>query len=890
MGMPIIPRTCEMLRFKQRYAENRNGNGENSVFYYGISGIGKTTFLKQIEQEIKEHEPYIEVIYIDCSLINHNIYSLLLEIANSVENSLGEKTFIKFHQVMQSLNSADYIEKAITDTVKNDVFPEAISSVAASVFAIFGGPAIGPIAKYTATVAANYLTSKKDSSDPEERIRNAFIEDLRTIEKELLIIIDSLERIFRNKDELRYWFDEISVHKQNNKVFWIFSGQDNYKDGIELQPFNIDYYWKFVSEILQSDTDAELLKKEIHNISFGIPYILSYLFDRISREGCLKADDFEMDILHDLHERYFMRFSVQKLTILGVLAYLGEWDDSLVSYIINELRCTNIVHWRIELSWKSDYKEIKELAFTKINDGVYSFYTNMRNVYKRVLADKDKTEIGLVECKYYQALKLKEIETSKLVKIFSYLKNRLSEETNKDTKKSFCECALRMGEELFDRENGFEYYKELYDLVISIRTYDIELTKCCSVRLLKKLLAFIDNICYQYAKHNILGILIENSSDKIEKSIYRIIMEKPSARYHVGWWDKENVRIVFNDILTIDAAIDVFLDSTSSINDDDKFLLYSRCLIEMYWQGIDLLSDYIDLYARLLNTSSRSIESDIVYLDGVNHLLIGTPIDSKVIQKHKSNVDKIIIGIEQFKNNLSPIEADFLYQIALSLQCMGIDGYLDYYKDAIPYLKNDQHLVRACRAYFAKYYIITNSDSEEVAKECIKYVDIVLSLNRYLSSRTFVVYSLIGVALRCRASNSDAYIKNLDIEVLRNIDPDTLMGLRELGSFYYYKVMKPFIYGIANTDLSIAKKWCLFFVEILDKNLQKNEGYYLEYLPLLYNTALFCFYTDDKSNYTKTKESFFSNYNSVKNVFKSFSDTFSDIIKNFKKYDRYYGL
>ena len=80
---------------------------------------------------------------------------------------------------MQSLNSADYIEKAITDTVKNDVFPEAISSVAASVFAIFGGPAIGPIAKYTATVAANYLTSKKDSSDPEERIRNAFtvIED-----------------------------------------------------------------------------------------------------------------------------------------------------------------------------------------------------------------------------------------------------------------------------------------------------------------------------------------------------------------------------------------------------------------------------------------------------------------------------------------------------------------------------------------------------------------------------------------------------------------------------------------------------------------------------------------------------------------------------------------
>ena len=271
-------------------------------------------------------------------------------------------------------------------------------------------------------------------------------------------------------------------------------------------------------------------------------------------------------------------------------------------------------------------------------------------------------------------------------------------------------------------------------------------------------------------------------------------------------------------------------------------------------------------------------------------MLIGTPIDSKVIQKHKSNVDKIIIGIEQFKNNLSPIEADFLYQIALSLQCMGIDGYLDYYKDAIPYLKNDQHLVRACRAYFAKYYIITNSDSEEVAKECIKYVDIVLSLNRYLSSRTFVVYSLIGVALRCRASNSDAYIKNLDIEVLRNIDPDTLMGLRELGSFYYYKVMKPFIYGIANTDLSIAKKWCLFFVEILDKNLQKNEGYYLEYLPLLYNTALFCFYTDDKSNYTKTKESFFSNYNSVKNVFKSFSDTFSDIIKNFKKYDRYYGL
>ena len=405
------------------------------ISYYGFGGIGKTSLLHKLDQELKEKEPESKIEFLDFERLtefNNN----LLDILKVIRQDLKEKynfTFPIFDLVTYVYETK--MGKTATKPELNSIFDENkelgfLKDVISDI------PLIGTFAKviYYADSGKNLIQERLRNQKLRQRlleIENTSIEDikehlayyfsidlkenLKNEKKPFVFFIDTYEKLVNEltqignplKNDLWLRSDEGLICRVPN-IVWVIAGRE------KLKWQEMDESWQgtlnqhLLGTLSFQDTscflktagikDEELIK-QIYSLTHGTPMYLDMCVDtyiKLKEQGKeIIISEFEGDTT-ELVNRFliYMKDSERDFSIM--LAYIPEWTDDNIEEIAMKMNGT--------FSY-SLYEKVKNFSFIVNNDGKYSMHESvkdiiiantpeiLRNKYKKILQDNTNNKL-----------------------------------------------------------------------------------------------------------------------------------------------------------------------------------------------------------------------------------------------------------------------------------------------------------------------------------------------------------------------------------------------------------------------------------------------------------------------------------------------------------------
>ena len=408
------------------------------ISYYGFGGIGKTSLLHKLMEEVNDREPESKIEFLDFEkLVEFN--NNLLDVLKVIRQDLKDKykfTFPIFDLVTYVYETK--MGKTATKPELSSIFDENkelgfLKDVISDI------PLIGTFAKviYYADAGKNLIQDRLRNRKLRERlleIENTSVENikehlayyfsidlkenLKNEKRPFVFFIDTYEKLVNEltqvgdplKNDLWLRSDEGLICRVPN-VIWVIAGRE------KLKWQDLDESWKGTLEqhllgtLSFQDTSSFLktagieqdeLIKQIFNLTHGTPMYLDMCIDtyvKLREQGKEPTiEDFGGDTTK-LVNRFLMYMKDAERDFSTMLAYVPEWTDESIEEISMKMNGT--------FSY-SLYEKVKNFSFIVNENGKYKMHESIKDIiiantpemlrskYQRVLQENENEKIEKV--------------------------------------------------------------------------------------------------------------------------------------------------------------------------------------------------------------------------------------------------------------------------------------------------------------------------------------------------------------------------------------------------------------------------------------------------------------------------------------------------------------
>ena len=395
------------------------------IYYYGIGGIGKTSLLQKIRDEIKEQDKKIKYTYLDYDKLlkfNNNTIDVLKYIESDLKDKykfqfpLFDLAFYQYEIKQGKSASKPELKKILEGNDELNFLLDIASEI----------PLVGTFYKIFnyANAGQNILRNKFKDSKLEKRFINLdndsseqlekylpyyFAQDMKdNLKKEKLpfvFMIDTYDKLVneltdgvyatRNDDYLR---DDEGLILNIPNVLWVMAGREKLKWELEDRSWVGTLDQHLLGDLSEIDSTKFLknagitedkLIHQIYKLTSGSPMYLDmcvdtyYKFKEIGKTPNIK--DFSGDT-QALVKRFFEYMNDQEKDFVTMLAFISNWTDDTIERLSKKILGT--------FSY-SLYDKVKDFSFIVNENGKYK----INNTIKKIIVENASP---LIKQKFYE--------------------------------------------------------------------------------------------------------------------------------------------------------------------------------------------------------------------------------------------------------------------------------------------------------------------------------------------------------------------------------------------------------------------------------------------------------------------------------------------------------
>ena len=485
--------------FWEKYEEKKNDNNNkiSVITYYGMGGIGKSTLLRKLVEEVKEKYADAKYAFLDFEKLD-SFNNDILELLRYVEGNLKGKynfTFPLFDLVSYTYEVK--MGKNATKPELSSIFDEnnELSFLKDVITEI---PLIGTITKviYYSDKAKNILQNRLENNKLKTQLGNIdnmeaseiydnlpyyFALDLKNnvekLEYPFVFFIDTYEKLVNELENRNALDKDLFLRGENGLILnipntiWVIAGREKLKWEERDKEWKDSIDQHLLGNLSEADTKYflnkagiidEKLVKDIYNLTYGAPKYLDMCVDTytslVNQNKVPTIDDFGKDTT-ELQKRYLIYMDDQEKDFATMLAFLPSWTDENIEDISKTILGT-FSH--------SLYEKVKNFSFIQKEGDVYSINSSfkdiivantsepLRNKYFKILEnyiDKEIEEIVLED--------KKQEKQEKTVKIDNY-----------NSKKNFKNIILNLSKEITKASSETEFIDKAKFLISKIEEYE----------------------------------------------------------------------------------------------------------------------------------------------------------------------------------------------------------------------------------------------------------------------------------------------------------------------------------------------------------------------------------------------------------------------------------
>ncbi|MBQ4581623.1 MAG: tetratricopeptide repeat protein [Oscillospiraceae bacterium] len=373
--------------------------------YYGIGGIGKSSLLKKIMEEMDERVEDPLYVYFDFNLQQESRHVL-----DALKNKLAESC--KFEFPLYELGAYIYAKKVgenpdapeVKPLLKKSPAVELLLNIAGEIPVVGSATKILDLAEKGVAAFRGYLQEHRkelrqieymEAEELYDYLPSLFAEDLtHAMEKcdaPLVILLDTYERLVNEMSSTGeplskdVWLrGEDGLVQNVPGVLWVIAGRE------KLKWERFDSEWKealeqhLLGSLSSQDSDQFLLaagvadaalRSDLYDLTMGTPVYLDLCVDQyrrlVERGAEPRTEMFGRDTF-DLIERFARYMDDAQKDIVYVLSCMGHWNDSEIAAIARQV----IPGFSI-----TTYEKVKGLSFiTQSDDGDYNIHQTVGEV------------------------------------------------------------------------------------------------------------------------------------------------------------------------------------------------------------------------------------------------------------------------------------------------------------------------------------------------------------------------------------------------------------------------------------------------------------------------------------------------------------------------------
>lgn len=395
------------------------------VTYYGVGGIGKTTLLKKLQEELKEKvkKPYFLSYDFENSQDPKSVLRMmktkleqtyqfsfpLFDLAlYSYSNKIGESVEKK---EVQSLIEQSRTLSFIMDSVSD--FP--VLGMAAKLLKL-ADSGIAVLRNITGKYKKELKQIEEDSAeniyhDLPYYFSMDLKENIAGCKEPLVIFLDTYEKLVNEMEGVGFvktkdlWLrDENGPILNVPGILWVIAGREKIKWG-EFDPdwedtldqhILGDLSFPDANQFLQEAgiIDASL-RQQIYDLTHGTPLYLDICistYENFEPKEKMTIADFGKNIDH-LVERYIRYMDHQTQEMAYMLSCIPLWNDGMVQEIGPKI----LPDFSYVL-----YDKIKDLSFINQTDGYYYIHSTVRNVFLTIVPEALRKRSSEVLYLYYR--------------------------------------------------------------------------------------------------------------------------------------------------------------------------------------------------------------------------------------------------------------------------------------------------------------------------------------------------------------------------------------------------------------------------------------------------------------------------------------------------------
>ena len=351
--------------FWRKYATIKNTLDSGNIHvltYYGIGGIGKSSLLKKLMEEIAEKNNKIRYVYYDFSL-SQDIKSVLCAIKNRLQETYGFM-FPLFELALYYYNKRigeDAKTPEVQELTKKSPVTELVLQVLGEVPLLGSAVKLLELTDKGVALLRTYLRNHKkeveqlkvlEANEIYQRLPLLFSSDLeRNLEDEkepLIVFLDTYEKLVNEMSldgaalENDLWLrGEMGLIQNITGVLWVIAGRE------KLKWERFDAEWKesleqhLLGELALADglsffeaagVSDSSLRKELYELTGGTPVYLDLCvsqYFRLVESGNIPKREYFGKNNYELVQRFarYMDDSLKDLVYL--MACLENWSDEL---------------------------------------------------------------------------------------------------------------------------------------------------------------------------------------------------------------------------------------------------------------------------------------------------------------------------------------------------------------------------------------------------------------------------------------------------------------------------------------------------------------------------------------------------------------------------------
>ena len=386
------PREAFWKSYSQ-YKETMRGEGEVKVLaYYGIGGIGKSTLLQKLQEEIRENIPDPRYVYFDFN-IAQDARTVLEYLKTKISKDYG------FSFPLYELGVYAYAQKIgenmASPQIQGFIERSPFLKIAVTITGLlpFAGMALNILnatdksIAYLRTVISNHKREIRDieSKTPEELyeyLPYLFAQDMANMlensTEPMVIFLDTYERLVNEMSPVGeplnndLWLrGEYGLIQNIPNVLWVIAGREKLK----WELFNVE--WKealeqhLLGNLSRTDADSfmrsagilnEALRKGLYDLTQGTPVYLDLCVDScnslLEQGKEPELSDFGKNV-YSLIERFARYMDDSRKDIVYMLSCIKIWNDIMISELGSEV-----------IPWFSltTYEKVKQFSFVTRSD------------------------------------------------------------------------------------------------------------------------------------------------------------------------------------------------------------------------------------------------------------------------------------------------------------------------------------------------------------------------------------------------------------------------------------------------------------------------------------------------------------------------------------------